>query len=160
MPLNRVVALATPTLATPIFSTVGAVVAGYAAKYAPGLHITATQVTSVEVVAAVSGAAAALKWLHGHQQFERLEHEAETEAMYVATQLEKGVGAVALTATPDDPEAAEKAKRTAINAAKAEAEKLIADARVQAQKLVEGAASTIQAQAPKPVATIVPAPQA
>lgn len=81
MPTNRLVALLTP-----LFTAVAGLATGAAAKY--GLHLDPTQVTSIEIAAATAGAGAALKWLHGHQQYERLISEATNLDAKIRAELE------------------------------------------------------------------------
>ena len=86
--LNRGVALLTPA-----FTAGAALVSAYAAKH--GLNLPAGEVETVEIAAATAAAGSALKWLHGHQGFERLEHEADLAVKYIESQEKiKGVPAV------------------------------------------------------------------
>jgi len=74
MSLNRIVALFTP-----VFAAGAALATGYLSKHFPGLPVLEpAEVVALEITAATSASAAALKWLHGSQQIDRLESEADT----------------------------------------------------------------------------------
>jgi hypothetical protein len=65
--IGRVVALLTPPLA------IGSGwIAGWVAKEVPGAHLSSTQVTAFMVAASAAALTAAMNWLRGWQQHERL----------------------------------------------------------------------------------------
>jgi hypothetical protein len=67
LPVNRVVALLTP-----VFSAASAVGSAWLLKHFPGVPTpSASELLGVEVTVATSAGAAALKWLHGHQAWEK-----------------------------------------------------------------------------------------
>lgn len=59
-------------LLTPIFAVAAAWVAGAVARAVPGAHLDQNQLVAFMATAAAAALAAALKWLHGWQQHERL----------------------------------------------------------------------------------------
>jgi len=82
-PLNRLVALLTP-----VFSAVAAVGTAYAARHFPGLPpISPSTVVPIEITAFTGATAAALKWLHGHQGYEKIVAEAEKVDTLVRAEL-------------------------------------------------------------------------
>jgi hypothetical protein len=69
---NRVVAVLTP-----VFAAAAAVGSAWLTKHFPGLpELTSTDTTILGGLVAVSATAAALKWLHGHQSYEKIIAEA------------------------------------------------------------------------------------
>jgi hypothetical protein len=57
-------------LATPFFGAISAFATGWVSTHFPGLpHISPSDVTAVEIAGFTGAVAAALKWLHGRQQF-------------------------------------------------------------------------------------------
>lgn len=68
--VNRIVALLTP-----VFTAGAGLATAYAAKH--GLNLPASEVLTVEIAAATAAGGAALKWLHGHQQYEKIVADAE-----------------------------------------------------------------------------------
>lgn len=90
--VNRIVALLTP-----VFTAGAALASAYAAKH--GLNLSASEVLTVEVAAATAAGGAALKWLHGHQKYEQIVHDAELALKYIESQEKiQGVPAAADTA--------------------------------------------------------------
>lgn len=84
-PINRRVALLTP-----VFSAGAAVGSAWLLKHFPGLPVpSASELLAVELSAATSAAAAALKWLHGHQQYERLKAQVAAEARQAVATIDK-----------------------------------------------------------------------
>jgi hypothetical protein len=73
--LNRVV-----VLLTPLFTT-AAVAVSHLALTRFGFHVSPNTLVAVETTVGGSAAAAALKWLHGHQKYEVLQHDLETLLM-------------------------------------------------------------------------------
>ncbi len=73
--LNRVVALLTP-----VFSAGAAVGSAWLLKHFPGVPVpSANELLGVEVTVTTSAGAAALKWLHGHQAWEKRVAEIDPE---------------------------------------------------------------------------------
>jgi hypothetical protein len=65
-PVNRVVALFTP-----VFAAAATVGSAWLLKHFPGIPVPSSgQLLAVEIAGATTAGAAALKWLHGHQQWE------------------------------------------------------------------------------------------
>lgn len=66
-PVNRVVAILTP-----VFAAGAAVGAAWLAKHFPGLPVPGqAELLAAEISGATAATGAALKWLHGHQAFEK-----------------------------------------------------------------------------------------
>jgi hypothetical protein len=65
--IGRVVALLTPALAI-----ASGWIAGWVAKEVPGAHLSSTQVTTFMVASSAAALTAAMHWLRGWQQHERL----------------------------------------------------------------------------------------
>lgn len=87
--VTRIVALLTP-----VFTAGAALASAYAAKH--GLNLPASEVLTVEIAAGTAGLGAALKWLHGYQAFEALEHDAEKIlALIQSEEKVKGIPAAA-----------------------------------------------------------------
>lgn len=67
IPVNRLVALLTP-----VFAAAAAVGSAWLLEHFPGLPVPSTaELTAVEALGATTAGGAALKWLHGHQAYER-----------------------------------------------------------------------------------------
>lgn len=60
------------TLLTPVFTVLAGYLAGLVGKYLPGLHLDPGELVAFMVAASTSAFTAALKWMHGWQQHERL----------------------------------------------------------------------------------------
>ncbi|HTA98681.1 MAG TPA: hypothetical protein VK730_13695 [Solirubrobacteraceae bacterium] len=84
MPVNRLVALATP-----LFAALTAVITALVRKHCPGLPVpSTTELTGLELTGAAAASAAALKWLHGHQKWEARVEDAEHLATHIAAQAQ------------------------------------------------------------------------
>jgi hypothetical protein len=91
IPVNRLVALLTP-----VFSAAAAVGSAWLLKHFPGLPVPSTvELTAVEVLGATTAGGAALKWLHGHQAFEKRLDEAERDAKLLAAHVTAAAPALA-----------------------------------------------------------------
>lgn len=98
--VNRVVAFLTP-----VFAAGAAVGSAWLVKHFPGVPVPSQgQILGVEIAGAASAAAAALKWLHGHQLWEARIHQAE---QLVKTQIAGALSNVTLAGIPAAPAAAD-----------------------------------------------------
>lgn len=80
IPVNRLVALLTP-----VFAAAAAVGSAWLLKHFPGLPVPSTaELTAVEALGATAAGSAAVKWLHGHQAWERRLSDAEESAKHYA----------------------------------------------------------------------------
>jgi hypothetical protein len=59
-------------LLTPVFAVAAAGLAGAVARAVPGAHLDQNQLVAFMAIAATAAITAALKWLHGWQQHERM----------------------------------------------------------------------------------------
>jgi hypothetical protein len=83
--VNRVVAFLTP-----VFAAGAAVGSAWLVKHFPGVPVPSQgQILGVEIAGAASAAAAALKWLHGHQLWEARIHQAELLVKHVENVVTK-----------------------------------------------------------------------
>src|ERR1700748_3732441 len=91
IPVNRLVALLPPVFAAP-----AALGSAWLLKHFHGLPVPSTaELTAVEALGATAALGAALKWLHGHQAFEKRLDEAEQQAKLLAAHLAAAAPALA-----------------------------------------------------------------
>jgi hypothetical protein len=100
---NRIVAVLTPL----VFAPAAGAVAAWVAKHAPGVDLSADELTNIFIAGALIALAPAVQWLHGWQKYEARQAETES-AVEVATAV-AAAGAVALPAAeaeeiPDETE--------------------------------------------------------
>lgn len=84
-PVNRIV-----VLLTPVFSAAAAVGGAWLVKNFPGLPVPGqAELVAIEISAATAAAGAALKWIHGHQAWEKRLAELDPTVDLVAKTIKR-----------------------------------------------------------------------